>query len=71
MSQKTDRWKTRKAGSFMFTYAVLSEVGEREINEDSVGFAPVGKDIGGKMPLHLLPQLQKKCSVIIITKKTV
>ena len=30
----------------MFTYAVLSEVGEREINEDSVGFAPVGKDIG-------------------------
>lgn len=27
----------------MFTYAVLSEVGEREINEDSVGFAPVGK----------------------------
>ena len=46
MSQKTDRWKTRKAGSFMFTYAVLSEVGEREINEDSVGFAPVGKDIG-------------------------
>ena len=56
----------------MFTYAVLSEVGEREINEDSVGFAPVGKDMdGGKMPLHLLPQLQKKCSVIIITKKTV
>lgn len=68
----------------MFTYAVLSEVGEREINEDSVGFAPVGKDIGiviladglgdmdgGKMPLHLLPQLQKKCSVITITKKTV
>ena len=30
----------------MFTYAVLSEVGEREINEDSVVLTPVGKDIG-------------------------
>ena len=30
----------------MFTYAVLSEVGEREINEDSVGLLPpVGKKI--------------------------
>ncbi len=62
----------------MFTYAVLSEVGEREINEDSVGFAPVGKDIGsviladglgghgrGEDSLHFLPQLQKKCSLLL------
>lgn len=30
----------------MFTYAKISEVGERKINEDSVGSACVGPDIG-------------------------
>lgn len=30
----------------MFTYAKISEVGEREINEDSVGLASVGPNIG-------------------------
>lgn len=30
----------------MFTYAKISELGEREINEDSVGLASVGPNIG-------------------------